>query len=216
MLKKFIPAHERFAHLLAEKPPVNEPSLTPIKTVASPADLRRCVQVTENERLKKVLSKVDQSVLETLPTTPSKRIAGINNRLLEQIRLKEESRSQLISLENTGIVKNEVQRSKTYEIFHHMRESMNIIDQLFTTERQVALECDRIHKKISELHSARYNQDQAIEILDFIVKSMEECASGYLNPIKLRNKQYIKINRAKITMVILNDYIEKKLIEFGE
>ncbi|CAF4677997.1 unnamed protein product, partial [Rotaria sp. Silwood2] len=109
----------------------------------------------------------------------------------------------------TGIVKNEVQSSKTYEIFHHMRESMNIIDQLFTTERQVALECDRIHKKISELHSARYNQD-------FIVKSMEECASGYLNPIKLRNKQYIKINRAKITMVILNDYIEKKLIEFGE
>ncbi|CAF1100271.1 unnamed protein product [Rotaria sordida] len=214
--KKFIPAHERFAHLLVEKPSVNESSLTPIKKIASPADLRRCVQTTENERFKKVLSKVDQTILETLPITPSKQIVGINNRLLEQIRLKEESRNQLISLENTGIIKNEEQRSKNYEIFHHMREAMNIIDQLFTTERQVALECDRIHNKLIELHSARYKKDQAIEILDFIVKSMEECAPGYLIPMKLRNKQYIKINRANITMVILNDYIEKKLIELGE
>lgn len=47
---KFLPAHERFAHLLDEKPPVNEPSSTPIK-ISSPADLRRYVQVTENERV---------------------------------------------------------------------------------------------------------------------------------------------------------------------
>jgi hypothetical protein len=46
-----IPAHERFAHLLNEIPPVNEPSSTPIKKIASPADLRRFVQVTENERV---------------------------------------------------------------------------------------------------------------------------------------------------------------------
>jgi len=108
--------------------------------------------------LKKVLSNVDQSIVESLPTTPSKRIAGINNRLLEQIRLKEESRCQLTSLENTGFVKNEEQRSKTYEMFHRMRESMDIIHQLFTTERQVALECDRIRNKLIELHSARFNQ----------------------------------------------------------
>jgi len=157
---------------------VNELLSTPIKKIASPADLRRFVQVTENERLKKVLSKVDQSVVESLPTTPSKRIAGINNRLLEQIRLKEESRCQLTSLENTGIVKNEEQRSKTYEMFLRVRESMDIIDQLFTTERQVALECDRICNKLIELHSARLNQDQANENLDFLVKSMEECAPG--------------------------------------
>ncbi|CAF1254699.1 unnamed protein product [Rotaria sp. Silwood1] len=214
--KKFVPAHERFAHLLVEKPSINEQLLTPIKKIASPADLRRCVQTTENERLKKVLSKVDQSFLETLPITPSKNIIGINNRLLEQIRLKEESRNQLVSLENTGIIKNEKQRSKTYELFQHMRESIDIIEQLFTTEREIALEYDRIHKKLSELHSAKYNQDQAIEILDFIVKSMKECAPDYLTLLKLRNKQYIKINRTKITMIILNDYIEKKLIEFGE
>ncbi len=45
---------------------------------------------------------------------------------------------------------------------------------------------------------------------------MEECAPGYLIQIKLRNKQYIKINRAKITMNLLNEYIDKKLIEFSE
>ncbi len=64
----------------------------------------------------------------------------------------------MISLENTGFVKNEEQRSKTYEMFCRMRESMDIIDQLFTTERQVALECDRIRNKLIELHSARFNQ----------------------------------------------------------
>ena len=48
---KFLPAHERFAHLLDEKPPVNEPSSTPIKKISSPADLRRYVQITENERV---------------------------------------------------------------------------------------------------------------------------------------------------------------------
>jgi len=213
----YVPAHERFAHLLDEKPPVNEPSTTtPIKKIASPADIRRCVQVTENERLKKVLSKVDQSIIESLPTTPSKRIAGVNNRLLEQIRLKEESRCQLISLENTGFVQNEEQRLKTYEMYQRMKESMHIIDQIFTTERQVALEYERIRNKLMELHSARFNQDKANENLDFIVKSMEECAPGYLLPMKLRNKQYLKINRAKITMIILNEYIDKKLIEFGE
>ncbi len=184
--------------------------------------------------MKKVLSKVDQTFVESLPTTPSKRITGVNNRLLEQIRLKEESRCQLISLENTGVIQNEQQRSKTYEMFHRMRESMDIIDQLFTTERQVALECERIRQKLMELHSARFNQsirsfkkifqknhfscilDQVNETLDFIVKSMEECAPGYLIPMKLRNKQYIKINQAKLTMIELNKYIDKKLIEFGE
>jgi hypothetical protein len=45
---------------------------------------------------------------------------------------------------------------------------------------------------------------------------MEECAPGYLIPMKLRNKQYIKINQAKLTMIELNKYIDKKLIEFGE
>jgi hypothetical protein len=43
-------------------------------------------------------------------------------------------------------------------MFHRMKESMDIIDQLFTTERQVALECDRIRNKLIELHSARFNQ----------------------------------------------------------
>jgi len=214
--KKLVPAHERFAHLLVEKPVVNESGSTPNKKIASPADIRRCVQITESERLKKVLSKVDQSILESLPATPSKRIVGINERLLEQIRLKEESRTQLISLENTGVVKKEEQRSKTYDMFNHMRESMDIIDQLFTTERQVALECDRVNQKLSELHSARFNQDQALEMIDFIVKSMEECAPTYLLKLKLRNKQYLKINRVKMTKAILTDYLEKKLIEFGE
>jgi len=101
-------------------------------------------------------------------------------------------------------------------MFHRMKESMGIIDQLFTTERQVALEYERIRNKLMELHSARFNQDQANENLDFIIKSMEECAPGYLLPMKLRNKQYIKMHRAKITMIILNEYIDKKLIEFGE
>lgn len=35
---------------------------------------------------------------------------------------------------------------------------MDIIDQLFTTERQVALEVDRISAKLAELHSAKYSQ----------------------------------------------------------
>lgn len=166
--------------------------------------------------MKKALSKVDQSVLVSLPTTPLKHITGVNNRLLEQIRLKEESRNQLKSLENTGVIKNEEQRSKTYEIFQHMKESMDIIDQLFTTERQVALEWDRIHRKLAELHSARYKEDQAIEVLDFIVKSMEECAPGYFLKLKLRNKQYIKINRAKITMAVFNEFVDRKLIEYSE
>jgi hypothetical protein len=185
--------------------------------------------------LKKVLSKVGPTFAQSLPTTPSKRITGVNNRLLEQIRLKEESRSQLISLENTGLIQNEQQRVKNHEMFHRMRESMDIVDQLFTTERQVALECERIRNKLMELHSARFNQgirislkkrspififsyvsDQANETLDFLVKSMEECSPGYLLPMKLRNKQYLKINRAKLTMNELNDYIDKKLIEFGE
>ena len=83
--------------------------------------------------------------MESLPTTPSKRIAGVNNRLLEQIRLKQESLTQLTSLENTGLVQNEKLRSKiSLEVFRWMRESIEIIDQLFTTERQVALEYDRI------------------------------------------------------------------------
>jgi len=43
-------------------------------------------------------------------------------------------------------------------MFHRMKESMTIIDQLFTTERQVALEYERIRNKLIELHSARYNQ----------------------------------------------------------
>jgi hypothetical protein len=55
-----------------------------------------------------------------------------------------------------------------------------------------------------------------MENLDFIIKSMDECAPGYLLPMKLRNKQYIKINRTKLTMSLLNEYIDKKLIEFGE
>jgi hypothetical protein len=55
-----------------------------------------------------------------------------------------------------------------------------------------------------------------MENLDFIIKSMEECAPGYITPLKLRNKQYIKINRAKITMILLNEYIDQKLIEFAE
>ncbi len=46
-----LPAHERFAHLLDEKPSVNESTSTPIKKIASPADIRRFVQVTENERV---------------------------------------------------------------------------------------------------------------------------------------------------------------------
>ena len=184
--------------------------------------------------MKKVLSKVDPTIAQSLPTTPSKRITGVNNRLLEQIRLKEESRTQLTSLENTGLIQNEQQRVKTHEMFHRMRESMDIVDQLFTTERQVALECERIRNKLMELHSARFNSgiriistisidsffsyfsDQANEILDFVVKSMEECSPGYLLPMKLRNKQYLKMNRAKLTMNQLNDYIDKKLIEFGE
>ncbi len=58
--------------------------------------------------------------------------------------------------------------------------------------------------------------DQANETLDFLVKSMEECVMGYLIPMKLRNKEYIKINRAKLTMNQLNEYIDKKMIEFGE
>lgn len=107
--------------------------------------------------MKKVLSKVDQTIVQSLPNTPSKRITGVNSRLLEQIRLKEESRSQLTSLENTGLIPNEQQRAKTYEMFHRMRESMDIIDQLFTTERQVALECVRIQQKLMEIHSARFN-----------------------------------------------------------
>jgi hypothetical protein len=49
---KFVPAHERFAHLLAEKPSITEPSSTPKKTIASPADIRRYVQVTESERVR--------------------------------------------------------------------------------------------------------------------------------------------------------------------
>ena len=49
--RKFVPAHERFAHLLVEKPVVQEPSSTPSKAVASPADLRRFVQVSENDRV---------------------------------------------------------------------------------------------------------------------------------------------------------------------
>lgn len=49
--KKLVPAHERFAHLLTEKPCLNEPVSTPVKTIASPADLRRSVQVTETERV---------------------------------------------------------------------------------------------------------------------------------------------------------------------
>lgn len=108
--------------------------------------------------MKKVLSKVDQTVVQSLPSTPAKRITGVNSRLLEQIRLKEESRSQLTSLENTGFIPNEQQRSKTHEMFHRMRESLDIIDQLFTTERQVALECARIEEKLMEIHSARFNQ----------------------------------------------------------
>lgn len=108
--------------------------------------------------MKKVLSKVDQAVVESLPITPSKRIAGVNSRLLEQIRLKEESRSQLTSLENTGLIQNEQQRSKTCEMFRRLRESSDLIDQLFTTERQVALEYVRIQQKLTELHSARFNQ----------------------------------------------------------
>ena len=107
--------------------------------------------------MKKVLSKVDQTVVQSLPSTPSKRIAGVNSRLLEQIRLKEESRSQLTSLENTGLIPNEQLRAKNYEMFPRMRESLDIIDQLFTTERQVALECVRIQEKLMEIHSARFN-----------------------------------------------------------
>ena len=45
---------------------------------------------------------------------------------------------------------------------------------------------------------------------------MEECASGYLIPMKLRNKQYVKINRAKLNSNDLNVFIERKLIEFSE
>ena len=108
--------------------------------------------------MKKVLSKVDQTVVQSLPTTPAKRITGVNSRLLEQIRLKEESRSQLTSLENTGFIPNEQKRSKNYEMFHRMRESLDIIDQLFNTERQVALECARIEDKLMEIHSARFNR----------------------------------------------------------
>ena len=47
-----------------------------------------------------------------------------------------------------------------------------------------------------------------------MVNSMEDCACGYLLPMKLRNKQYLKLNRTKLSMVQLNEYIEKKLIEF--
>lgn len=81
----------------------------------------------------------------------------MNNRLLEQIRLKEESRSQLTSLENTGVIPNEQLRLKSADMFRHLRESIDIVDQLFTTERQVALELDRIRMKLIELHSARFN-----------------------------------------------------------
>ena len=45
---------------------------------------------------------------------------------------------------------------------------------------------------------------------------MEECAVGYLLPMKLRNKQYIKINRTKFSMNLLREFIGKKLIEFGQ
>jgi hypothetical protein len=107
--------------------------------------------------LKKVLAKVDPAIIQSLPTTPSKHIVGINQRLLEQIRLKEESQSQLKTLANTGLIHHEQERMKTSEMFRHLRESIDIIDQLFTTERQVALEFDRIHMKLIELHSARFH-----------------------------------------------------------
>ena len=97
-------------------------------------------------------------MVQSLPTTPSKRIAGVNQRLLEQIRLKEESRSQLTSLENTGLIQNEVKRSKTSDMFHLLHESIDIVDQLFTTERQVALESDQIRAKLIEIHSARLSE----------------------------------------------------------
>jgi hypothetical protein len=58
--------------------------------------------------------------------------------------------------------------------------------------------------------------EKADEMLDFIVKSMDECRPSYFISLKLRNKQYIKMNRAKLSMTQLNEYLEKKLIEFGE
>lgn len=208
-------AHERFAHLLDEKPSLNDQTPSK-KKLESPADIRRYVQTAEHERVKKILSKVDQTIVESLPITPSKKITGINNRLLEQIRLKEQSRQQLTSLENTGVIQNDQQRSKIQHMFKHMKEFLNIIDQLFTTERQVALETDRIREKIIELHSARFNQDQANEHLDFLLKSMDECAPNYLISLKLRNKQYIKINRAKTNMDTINEFLEKKFNEYAE
>lgn len=144
---------------------------TPKKNkLASPADLRRHVQTAEHERVKKIFSKVDPTIVESLPITPSKKIAGVNNRLLEQIRLKEQSRQQLISLENTGVIQNDQQRSKIHHMFTHTKELLNIIDQLFTTERQVALETDRIREKIIELHSARFNQGKNQRIFRKIKK----------------------------------------------
>ncbi len=69
------------------------------------------------------------------------------------------------------MIQNEQQRSKIYEMFQRMRESMDIVDQLFTTERQVALECERIRNKLMELHSARFNQGLLNYLKNFFSKN---------------------------------------------
>lgn len=162
------------------------------------------------------MSKVDRSVIESLPTTPSKRIAGVNNRLLEQIRLKEESKSQMSSLVEIGIVQDETKRIRTKEMFEHFHESIEIVDQLFTTERQVALEIDRIEEKFVELHSGQFDREKAKETIEFLLQQTTECFQGYLVKMKLRNKEYLKLNRMKFDANSLKEFIQKKLNEFGD
>lgn len=102
------------------------------------------------------MSKVDQTMLNALPTTPSKKIVGVKSSLLEKIRLKEQARTQLDSLESNGLIVNEQKRTENVDKLHYLRESVEILDQLFTTERQVALEFEKIRGKLVELHSAKF------------------------------------------------------------
>ncbi|CAF0966642.1 unnamed protein product, partial [Didymodactylos carnosus] len=180
------------------------------KKVATAADILRHAQTTQSERVKKALSKISKNLASDTAEIQSpnaldlkqvKRIVGVKDDLLKQIRLKEMQKIQLTALENPD-------EQKTITISRRLPETIDIIQQYFTTQRQIAIEIDLVCKQLKDCHRSGLTEVESVEIVRYLCECQEN--DGWLKILKMRNKEYIKINNQKSIKIIIEN-IEQRI-----
>ncbi|CAF1415013.1 unnamed protein product, partial [Didymodactylos carnosus] len=175
------------------------------KKLATTLDILRHAQTTQSERVKKALSKISQNLtsniaeiqpLTELDSKPVKHIVGVKAELLKQIRLKEMQKIQLAALENPD-------EQKTLTITRRLPETIELIQQYFTTQRQIAIEIDLVCKQLKDCHRSGLTELESVELVRYLCECQEN--DGWLKILKMRNKEYVKINNQKSIKIIIEN-----------